>query len=191
MELWFFLRNPKNYLKDKGFVLNKKAQFKIYLVADSLCLLIYSGISIKLLIFEDVDLAVFGLNILCLARTAFGNMICASEITAKIKLKRKDIEHANFSNIDVLNNNYYRVKIEKLKTTLFYTICTWVILCFSNALETAYSLEELKTSPFFSLALCVIYIAKFYTCIIILKVLFNELFNNLIRAYDAKIEPLY
>lgn len=151
----------KKYLAWAGFDLKEqKARFVIRLFFDFIAAVVYSGVSIWLIIVQQADLVVLGLNILCLLRAVISSTISASEVTNKSK--NIDIE----SNCE--KNSHYHKKAEFLAITFFYATMVWAALLY----------EGNESSI----------LIKLFASLAIGTVLINDIENMIACAYNATVE---
>lgn len=169
MQLGRFLRK---YLKRVGFDLKvQKARFSIRLWVDTMAAATYSFVSIGLIVLQKADLVVLGLNILCLLRATINSMICASEVTNRIR--GSDIEDKRTV------NSHYRFRAGILTMAFIYTFIVWFLLSFFEHMGKLYYESSSDN--------VIIWLIKIITSIAIVLVLYNDLENNLVCAYDASI----
>lgn len=162
----------KKYLERVGFDLKaQKARFSIRLWVDTMAATTYSIVSILLIAFQKADLVVLGLNILCLLRATINSMICASEVTNRIR--GSDIEKKHTI------NNHYRFRAGILTMSFIYTTIVWSLLSFYEYIGELYYGSSSDN--------VIISLIKVLTSIAILLVLYNDIENNLVCAYDASI----
>lgn len=157
------LKAPKRYLEKVGFIIREnKAKYVKRLWADGVTAIAYSGISAFLIVIQEADIIVLFLNILCVLRATINNTISASQVTF-----RNDY-------VDIIEigrkYKYYHIKATLLAIHFILLVVIWVVF-YSNG----------GGSPLW---------IKIYSIIAIGTVLFNDLENDFVCAYDAVINPI-
>lgn len=156
---------PKKYLEWAGFdVYEQKAKFVRRSFADVIVALIYSSVSILLIVMQQADIIVLGLNILCLFRALISNTVSASEVTIK-KNQLSDIEKKHE------RNSHYHNKARILATLLFFIVIIWWVLIYEKNFSTL--------------------LIKIFAGIAIFAVFLNDCEDNVVYAYNASIEAIY
>ena len=151
---------PKRYLEFVGFSCQKECRFKFRLLFDGIVSLIYTIISIIVIIYQKADFIVLGLNILCILRATINSTISASEVT--IKLKKTSLEKR------CIQNNHYHIKTIVLSCIFVLSVIVWVILVYENNKSL---------------------LIKTFSCISIIIMFLDDLEKKFIFAYNAIIEP--
>lgn len=154
---------PKGYLELVGFTIREnKAKYIKRLWGDGLSATIYSAVSIWLICIQQADRVVFFLNTLLLLRAVLGNMISATQVTHR----NDEVDIANKGR----NYKYYHLKATAFTFIFIAVLFAWILIWLR---EGSSGLD-----------------IKFYSIIAILAVLFNDLENDFVCAYDAIINPI-
>lgn len=152
---------PKRYLERVGFTIRQnKAKYVKRLWLDGLSAIIYSAISVYMICIQEADIIVLLLNIFCLFRATINNTISASQVT----IRNDEVDITIKGKIYI----YYHLKAAGYIIGFFFMVISWVFLYASGP------------HP----------LIKFYSIIAIGAVLFNDLENNFVCAYDAIINPI-
>lgn len=154
----------QSYLRKVGFTIrNEKPKYVKRLWSDGIAAIIYSVVSIVLICFEEADVIVLMLNILCLFRATISNTISASQVTC-----RND-------EVDIADQQgkvykYYHLKATAYAAGFFFIVLAWVILLNSNGESNI--------------------LIKIYSSVAIGAVLLNDIENDFVCAYEAMINPI-
>lgn len=155
---------PKRYLDWVGFsIREKQAKFVKRLWGDGLAAVAFSGISIFLICSQQADKIVLMLNTFCLFRAMISNTISASQVT--LRNDETDIVKENRKYV------YYHIKATALIVSFIFIVIALVVL-WSDKESNAGSL------------------VKSFSILAIGAVLFNDLENDFVCAYDAIINPI-
>ncbi len=114
----------KTYLIGRGFELKSVTfQYKVRLRCDFLVAIVYAIVSSILIVVQEADLIVLGLNILCSFRALISNTINASEVT-----KAKES-----ADINKRCSSHYRDKAFILGTFSLMATVSWCLLLFDRS----------------------------------------------------------
>lgn len=154
----------RKYLISKGFTLKEeKPRCCFAILLDTIIAIIYTIISIGLILLQKSDILILILNLFCLGRALINNIIYASQLTKKIK-------DADIENKHIVKNEYYHSRAKQLGIILAISFAGAFILKLEGNEKTA--------------------IIKLFACTASVAILWNDCQNNLICAYGASIEVI-